>query len=312
MAISKQHPYRFRGSRSLRAGAGRTWHALVESVRHPIQSGLARLILVMALLVGLYALAGFVLAPRLLRTYLVDLTHEKYGRELSLGPVRVNPFKFTVELEDIGLPDADGKALLEAGRLFVDFEGPTSLWERAFVFREITLERPHVRCVVRRDGRVNLGDLAGEQEPAQVERAGENKLIALWIQALSVEPRIASTGQLAISGFQLPTVKEYANEWLTFAISRGSLDVHGTYSVSLGKQPNADVNLASIAVRNLTLSSRDKSALIQIPSVTAENTNVTLLQRSVSIACCPRSKQRSPRRPRMLHPLPSTPRPLGP
>src|SRR5262245_43317399 len=55
MAISKHHPHRLAAPHSLRAGARRTWLAALNSVRHPIQSGLARLLLVAGLLVALYA-----------------------------------------------------------------------------------------------------------------------------------------------------------------------------------------------------------------------------------------------------------------
>ena len=107
----------------------------------------------LALLVALYALLGFYAAPRLVRSQAIEHVRETYGRELTLGDVRVHPFKLQLEIRDLSLPDADAKPMVAFRRLFVDFEAPASLWERAFVFREVTLDAPRMRTVIRPDGR---------------------------------------------------------------------------------------------------------------------------------------------------------------
>src|SRR5918994_116939 len=110
----------------------------------------------LALLVGLYAALGFYAAPRLVRSQAIELVRETYGRELELGEVRLHPFRLQAELRDLSLPDADGTPMVAFRRLFVDFEALTSLWQRTFVFREVTLDAPRVRTVIRPDGSVNL------------------------------------------------------------------------------------------------------------------------------------------------------------
>ncbi len=96
---------------------------------------------------------------------------------LALGEIRIDPFKLQAEIKDLSLPDTDGKPMLAFRRLFVDFE-LSSLWQRAFVFKDVQLDAPLARAVIRPDGSVNLEDLA---LPDDSEDADE-PLPAVWIQ----------------------------------------------------------------------------------------------------------------------------------
>jgi len=77
---------------------------------------------VLALLIGLYALAGFVLAPRMVRSALVKDIPKTLGVTPSVGEIHVNPFLFQVEIKDFSLASPGGEKLLGFGRLFFDFE----------------------------------------------------------------------------------------------------------------------------------------------------------------------------------------------
>ena len=61
-------------------------------------------------------------SPGIVRSQAIDFVREKYGRELALGEVRINPFKLQAEIKDLSLPDTDGKPMLAFRRFFVDFE----------------------------------------------------------------------------------------------------------------------------------------------------------------------------------------------
>ncbi len=137
-----------------------------------------------AVLVGLYALFGFRTVPELVREQARDFVQANYGRELQLGDIRFDPFKLQLEIEDLLLPDRDGQLLLAFERLFVDFE-LSSLWQRAFVFREVRLEEPAVRAVIRPDGSMNLADLALPPDPE--DSAKGDSLVAVWLKLLSVD-----------------------------------------------------------------------------------------------------------------------------
>ena len=130
---------------------------------------------IIAALVGVYALLGFQVAPGIVRDQAAGFVRENYGRELQVGEVRVHPFKLQLEVRDLALPDTDAQTMLGFERLFVDFE-LSSLWERAFVFKDVTLEAPVARAVVRPDGSLNLGDLAPARGSRGRGRAAAERL----------------------------------------------------------------------------------------------------------------------------------------
>lgn len=131
-------------------------------------------------LLGLYAVLGFYAAPRIVRSQATDFVREKYGRELALGEIRIDPFKLQAEIKDLSLPDTDGQPMLAFRRFFVDFE-LSSLWQRAYVFKDVQLDAPLARTVIRPDGSVNLADLA-----LPAEEDADEPLPAVWIQQFAL------------------------------------------------------------------------------------------------------------------------------
>ncbi|WP_374573348.1 DUF748 domain-containing protein [Phenylobacterium sp.] len=111
-----------------------------------------------ALLVGLYAAAGFWLAPRIIKSQVVSQVAERYHRTASLGEVRFNPFTLKLQADGFSLPDADGAPMIGFDRLTVDLSA-ASIWRGGLAFNEIALDAPRVRLVRRPDGRLNVQDL---------------------------------------------------------------------------------------------------------------------------------------------------------
>jgi len=139
-------------------------------------------------LVGLYAAAGFLLVPQLLRSELVRLTARDFGRTLSIGDVSFNPFTWTLDLADFSLPDADGRPMISFGRLEVAV-GISSVPRLAPSLTAIVLDSPRVHAVVRRDGKLNLLDLEKPfARPAQAKTpAPASRPFKLFLERLAVE-----------------------------------------------------------------------------------------------------------------------------
>ncbi len=114
-----------------------------------------RIAAIAALLAALYALAGFLLAPRLLRSALMQDIPKTLGVTPQVGEIRINPFLFQVQIRDFSLTAPDGEKLLGFGRLFVDFD-LSSVWHRAFTFGNIDIDSPWVNATVAKDGKLNL------------------------------------------------------------------------------------------------------------------------------------------------------------
>ena len=153
-------------------------------MRDFLRSRVFRLGALVAVLLGLYAWAGFWLAPRIIRSQAISFVHENYHRELQIGAVRVQPFWLQLEVRDLAFPDSDGQPMLALRRFMVDFE-LSSLWHRAYVFREVIIEAPGVRTVVRPDGTVNLADLALKPATPPPPKK-ETALPGIWVESLAV------------------------------------------------------------------------------------------------------------------------------
>jgi hypothetical protein len=124
-------------------------------VPNALKSRSFRALAVVAALLGLYAVAGFWLAPKFVRSLLVENIQAGLGITPSIGDIRLNPFLLQVEVADFSLPDAAGAKLVGFQRLFIDFS-PASLWRGALVFKAVAIDAPFANAVVAADGALNL------------------------------------------------------------------------------------------------------------------------------------------------------------
>ena len=123
------------------------------------------------LLVGVYALTGFWLAPKLVRNALLEEIPKAVGLKPEIGGIRINPFLLQLEIKNFSLSDPSGEKLLGFERFFIEFE-LSSIWHRAYTFGNIDIGSPFVKAVVSKDGRLNLLQLspkstAPKPEPEQ-------------------------------------------------------------------------------------------------------------------------------------------------
>ena len=118
---------------------------------------------VAALLFLSYLWAGYVLAPRLIRSEATRWTSQHPGLSLALGAIKVDPLRFTLSIRAIRLADR-GSALFTLGRLYVAVS-PLSLFDRGYDITALNLDRPVVHVVVGADGTLNLAALRGPAGP---------------------------------------------------------------------------------------------------------------------------------------------------
>ncbi len=84
-----------------------------------------------------YSLAGFFLAPWLLKHFTVKKVSE-LGRTLSVGTVRINPYMLDIRVDDAELLDTDGSLLAAYDEYYWNFQ-LSSLFNWAWTFQEIRL-----------------------------------------------------------------------------------------------------------------------------------------------------------------------------
>jgi len=113
--------------------------------------------LVLVLLAVSYILAGFYLVPRLIRHEATAWVKTNLNKSLALGKIKFNPLTFTLDVSDLAIP-GDAEPVVSIGHLRVGFS-ILSLLQHAYYFREVRLDRPFVRAVLRPDHSLNLTEL---------------------------------------------------------------------------------------------------------------------------------------------------------
>lgn len=110
-------------------------------------------------LVGLYLLAGFLVAPRVLKAQVESRLTALLGRATTVERVRTNPLTLSVTLSGFSIKEPDGTAEFAGwDRLYVN----AGLWGsflRHWRVQEITLEGFRAAASVRADGSLNVSDL---------------------------------------------------------------------------------------------------------------------------------------------------------
>jgi hypothetical protein len=148
----------------MRSGAPRQAHGRAGSLVQWFKTKIARALGGAALLLALYAVAGFLVAPKILRHELLTQIPKSLSATPIVGEIHINPFLFQVEIKDFALAGAQSEKLLGFEKLFVDFD-LSSLWHRAYTFGRIELAAPYLNGVVAPDGTLNLAKLAPKSTP---------------------------------------------------------------------------------------------------------------------------------------------------
>lgn len=121
---------------------------------------------VIVVLIAIYAIAGFVWVPKIIRTQATGYVETQLHRRLALGEVSFNPFTLTTDIHDIKLNEANGSPIAQIKELLVNAE-VGALWQRAFVFKQVRIDSPAVDVVIDDKGNLNLAAI----HPDHVEQS---------------------------------------------------------------------------------------------------------------------------------------------
>jgi hypothetical protein len=133
-------------------------------------------VLTLILVVGLYALIGFVVAPYLIKKYGVPAVSRQLHRPVLLQDIQINPFLLSIRLAGFEIQEPDQSAILGFDELAIDFEGAASLFTQSYAFKEIRLVLPFVSARILPDRKLNLlglvpppADKSAEESPADAQ-----------------------------------------------------------------------------------------------------------------------------------------------
>ena len=134
---------------------------------------LRRLALLLAVPVLLLALA-WVALPWWVQGQGMRLASQALGRELTVGPVRFQPWRLALVLQDLRVAGAQAAdpPLLEIGRIDAALS-LRSLWHRSLVLESLSVQHPVLRLTRLAEGRYDIDDLLQRWRQAAAEPAAE-------------------------------------------------------------------------------------------------------------------------------------------
>lgn len=104
-----------------------------------------------------YLAAGYWLAPGLIRSQATNWVQTNLGKPVAIGEIKFDPLRFTLDIGDLAIPDRRDP-LVAVGHLHVGFS-ILSLFQSAYRFKDVRIDRPFLHTVMRPDGSLNLVEL---------------------------------------------------------------------------------------------------------------------------------------------------------
>jgi uncharacterized protein involved in outer membrane biogenesis len=160
---------------------------------------LIRITVVVASVLVVYAIIGFLLAPGMVRSKAVEKVSQLTGQQVAIRQVKINPFALSVTIRGFSISDSSGQRCLGFEELYLNFE-LSSIFRRAYTFSELRIVQPYIHFAIRPGGRVNLMDLMPASAPADTTTKTKGNLPPLLLQKFAIE-----RGQTVFEDLNRPT-----------------------------------------------------------------------------------------------------------
>jgi hypothetical protein len=190
--------------------------------------------------VALYALAGFLLAPRLIEHKLEAMVGQETGLTLAIEATAVNPFNLTLSLNNVTLFRPENTPVASIDRIDARLRA-ASLVERAWLLHDVVIQRP----------RVSL-------KPADGDAEGDSA------RAVSVSPSPGAQPRIAVSLDDALLLQPYADLGHGFSWSAERLTTGARIEYRRGL---AHID-ADLAIRALVVAdTQTNESVLRVPSI---------------------------------------------
>lgn len=112
-----------------------------------------------------YSLAGFLLAPWIIKSQLEKRLPGLTQRNAAVRQVKFNPWTLSLTIRGLELNEPDGRRFAGWEEFYVNFQ-LSSLFRWAWTFKEIRLQEPFGEVVLDREGRFNFANLLERRKAA--------------------------------------------------------------------------------------------------------------------------------------------------
>ncbi|MCD4764068.1 MAG: DUF748 domain-containing protein, partial [Desulfobacterales bacterium] len=155
--------------------------------------------IITAILILLYGVFGFLIAPYIIKSNLISGIAGQLGRNATVNEVKVNPFVLSVTVRGFEMSEPDGERFVGFEELYVNFQ-LSSIFRRAYTFDEIRMIAPDGRVKILPDSSLNFSDILASSDPAEAPPDKNNELPPISVSRLKIEQ-----GHLAFSDLSRPT-----------------------------------------------------------------------------------------------------------
>jgi hypothetical protein len=122
-----------------------------------------------AVMLLIITVAGFLILPPVLQSYLTKTLSENFHRELTVGAVKINPFTLSITINGVEIKERSGSGtFMSFDELYLNFSS-LSIIKRAPIVQEFKLVRPYFQITRYDDGSYNFSDLIVREEPKKEE-----------------------------------------------------------------------------------------------------------------------------------------------
>jgi hypothetical protein len=158
--------------------------------------------LIAAIVLFLYAVAGFLVVPAIIKSKAPAIIEQQLGRKATVEQVRLNPFVLSLTVRGFDLQEPDGKSFAGFEKLYLNFQ-LSSLFHLAFTFGDVSLTNPYGHVKVLADGKVNFSDILAKVTQNESPQHPGSELFPVRIQRLHIDG-----GRLVFSDLSMPTPYE--------------------------------------------------------------------------------------------------------
>lgn len=180
------------------------------------------LLTLLACLVGLYAIAGFVIVPHVARPKIVEVVADLTGRETQLDQIKLNPFTLSGSLHGFEMTDLDGESLLSFSSAHANFQLLSLVVGGHYHFKDLQLHDPYFRFQIEENGDFNVADILNQviQADSKVPDVRETPKEPKHIK---VDMLVVTNGSLSITDLSLSSD-------FTTTISPINFDIQGFHT----------------------------------------------------------------------------------
>ena len=179
-----------------------------------------------SIVVLIYAIAGFMLLPFILKPIVIETLTDKLDRQTQLKVIEFNPFTFSMTLKGFSVSGKHTDKLLSFDLLTINFQA-YPLIQKIISFDEIIINKPQVSVLILSDGEYNFQDIIVNNTTSSSENANTSE--AAWI--LSIEKFRHNEGIINFSDLNRQTpyhhnIKEINIALDNFSTKAGDNNIH--------------------------------------------------------------------------------------